>query len=123
MAHILAIDDDDAMLVLIKNTLQKDGHDVTCISRITEGLKNDLSFYDLILLDVMMPAIDGYTFCREIRDFTDCPILFLTAKSLEQDVQFGFSVGGDDYIRKPFSIVELRARVNAHVRREQLEKY
>ena len=122
MAHILAIDDDEAMLVLIKNTLRKDGHDVTCVSRITEVLKDTLPSYDLLLLDVMMPDTDGYTFCRDIRHFTDCPILFLTARSLEEDVQFGFSVGADDYIRKPFSILELRARVNAHLRREQREK-
>ena len=122
MAHILAIDDDKAMLALIKNTLQKDGHDVSCVREITESLKDKLSPYDLILLDVMMPGTDGYTFCREIRLFTDCPILFLTAKDLEEDVSFGFSAGADDYIRKPFSIVELRARVNAHLRREQREK-
>lgn len=122
MAHILAIDDDEAMLVLIKNTLRKDGHDVTCVSRITEVLKDTLPSYDLLLLDVMMPDTDGYMFCRDIRQFTDCPILFLTARSLEEDVQFGFSVGADDYIRKPFSILELRARVNAHLRREQREK-
>ncbi len=122
MAHILAIDDDRAMLVLIKNTLKKDGHEVTCMEQITETLKNTLSFYDLILLDVMMPGTDGYTFCRKARSYTDCPILFLTAKSLEEDVDFGFSVGADDYIKKPFSILELRARVNAHLRREQREK-
>ncbi len=122
MAHILALDDYEAMLILIRNTLTKDGHVVTGISRITETLGNELSSYDLILLDVMMPGTDGYTFCREIRSFTDCPILFLTAKSMEEDVDFGFSVGADDYIKKPFSILELRARVNAHLRREQREK-
>lgn len=122
MAHILAIDDDEAMLSLIKNTLKKDGHEVRCISRITDILKNDLPPCDLILLDVMMPDVDGYTFCREIRAYTDCPILFVTAKGLEEDVGFGFSAGADDYIKKPFSILELRARVNAHLRREQREK-
>lgn len=122
MAHILAIDDDQAMLVMIKNALRKDGHEVTCISRITENLENSLSPYDLILLDIMMPGTDGYTFCCKARDYTDCPILFLTAKGLEEDVDFGFSVGADDYIKKPFSIVELRARVRAHLRREQREK-
>lgn len=122
MAHILAIDDDEAMLILIKNTLQKDGHQVTGVSRITGTLKNNLAPYDLILLDVMMPDTDGFTFCREIRMFTDSPILFLTAKSMEEDVDFGFGVGADDYIKKPFSIIELRARVGAHLRREQREK-
>ena len=122
MAQILAIDDDKAMLALIKNALSKDGHTVTCIGQVTETLQDNLSFYDLILLDIMMPGTDGYTFCREIRSYTDCPILFLTAKSLEEDVAFGFSVGADDYIKKPFSILELRARVNAHLRRDQREK-
>lgn len=122
MAQILAIDDDKAMLALIKNALSKDGHTVTCIGQVTETLQDNLSFYDLILLDIMMPGTDGYTFCREIRRYTDCPILFLTAKSLEEDVAFGFSVGADDYIKKPFSILELRARVNAHLRRDQREK-
>ena len=122
MAQILTIDDDKAMLALIKNALSKDGHTVTCICQVTETLQDNLSPYDLILLDIMMPGTDGYTFCREIRRYTDCPILFLTAKSLEEDVAFGFSVGADDYIRKPFSIRELRARVNAHLRREQREK-
>ena len=122
MAQILAIDDDKAMLALIKNALSKDGHTVTCIGQVTETLQDNLSPYDLILLDIMMPGTDGYTFCREIRSYTDCPILFLTAKSLEEDVAFGFSVGADDYIKKPFSILELRARVNAHLRRDQREK-
>lgn len=122
MAQILAIDDDKAMLALIKNALSKDGHTVTCICQVTETLQDNLSPYDLILLDIMMPGTDGYTFCREIRRYTDCPILFLTAKSLEEDVAFGFSVGADDYIKKPFSILELRARVNAHLRRDQREK-
>ena len=122
MAHILAIDDDEAMLILIKNALRKDGHEVTGVTQVTEKLKNKLFPYDLILLDVMMPDVDGYTFCREIRSLTGCPILFLTAKGLEEDVNFGFSMGADDYIKKPFSILELRARVNAHLRREQREK-
>ncbi len=122
MAQILTIDDDKAMLALIKNALSKDGHTVTCICQVTETLQDNLSPYDLILLDIMMPGTDGSTFCREIRRYTDCPILFLTAKSLEEDVAFGFSVGADDYIKKPFSILELRARVNAHLRRDQREK-
>ncbi len=89
MAQILTIDDDKAMLALIKNALSKDGHTVTCICQVTETLQDNLSPYDLILLDIMMPGTDGYTFCREIRRYTDCPILFLTAKSLEEDVAFG----------------------------------
>lgn len=122
MARILAIDDDMAILVLIRNALHKDGHEVTCLQQVTDSLFKQLLLYDLILLDVMMPGIDGFSFCRDIRAQVDCPILFLTAKSLEEDVEFGFSLGADDYIKKPFSLVELRARVQAHLRREQREK-
>lgn len=122
MARILAVDDEEAILILIKNALKKEGHEVTCVSCITPSLKDELFQYDLILLDVMMPGTDGFTFCQEIRDLVDCPILFLTAKGMETDVDYGFSVGADDYIKKPFSIVELRARVQAHLRREQREK-
>lgn len=122
MAHILAIDDDKAILTLIKNALQKDGHQITCVQKITKELENQLLCYDLILLDVMMPGIDGYTFCQNIRNQVDCPILFLTAKTMEEEVAFGFALGGDDYIKKPFSIVELRARIQAHLRRENREK-
>lgn len=122
MAHILAIDDDRAILTLIKNALQKDDHQVTCAEKITKELESQLLYYDLILLDVMMPEMDGYTFCQNIRELVDCPILFLTAKNSEEDVAFGLALGGDDYIQKPFSIVELRARIQAHLRRENREK-
>ena len=74
------------------------------------------------ILDVMMPGIDGFALCREIREKVDCPILFLTAKTEEKDVMTGLGAGGDDYIAKPFGIGELRARVAAHIRRENREK-
>lgn len=122
MARILAIDDDPGILTLLKNALQKDGYEVTCVSEITPELTNQLLHYDLILLDVMMPGTDGFTFCRDIRACVDCPILFLTAKDHEEDTFYGFSLGADDYIKKPFSLVELRARIGAHLRREQREK-
>jgi len=83
---------------------------------------NEYSTFDLILLDVMMPDIDGFELCTQIRDIVDCPILFLTAKSMETDIMFGLSVGADDYIVKPFRAGELKARVNAHLRRENREK-
>ena len=70
----------------------------------------------------MMPGIDGYSVCRKIRNIVDCPIIFLTAKTMEEDIVTGLSIGGDDYISKPFGINELRARVNAHLRREHREK-
>ena len=84
--------------------------------------EDKLGRYQLILLDVMMPGIDGFDLCRRIREKVDCPILFLTAKTEEKDVMTGLGAGGDDYITKPFGIGELRARVAAHIRRENREK-
>lgn len=77
---------------------------------------------DLILLDINMPQIDGIEVCRAIRDRVSCPILFLTARDQDADKVEGFSAGGDDYIVKPFSLPELSARIEAHLRRERREK-
>ncbi|CAM4196856.1 response regulator transcription factor [Paenibacillus phoenicis] len=122
MAHILAVDDDPAVLTLIRNILQKEGHLVTALSSPSEVLALQLGSYDLILLDVMMPELDGFTLCRQIRSKVDCPILFLTAKSMENDLVEGLSIGADDYIVKPFGAGELRARIAAHLRRESRER-
>jgi DNA-binding response OmpR family regulator len=122
MAKILVIDDERDILVLVKNVLTKDAHVVTIVSNAKEISVNEYAKYDLILLDVMMPDIDGFELCKKIRDLVDCPILFLTAKTMESDIMFGFGIGGDDYITKPFGTGELRARVNAHLRREKREK-
>ena len=69
----------------------------------------------------MMQGIDGYTLCEKIRNMVDCPIIFLTAKTLEKDITYGLAIGADDYLMKPFRIAELRARIQAHLRREQRE--
>lgn len=122
MSYILAIDDEEGILNIIKNALEKEGHNVTTISNPTCISKNQYLKYDLILLDVMMPEIDGFSICKEIRSLVDCPIIFLTAKTMEQDIVMGLSIGGDDYISKPFGLSELRARVAAHLRREHREK-
>lgn len=122
MANILAVDDEKAVLALIRNILQKDGHIVTCVSDPNEILNLQLGTFDLMLFDVMMPGIDGFTLCREIRGKVDCPILFLTAKSMENDIVEGLGEGADDYISKPFGAFELRARVSAHLRREKRER-
>ena len=122
MASILAGDDDILLLQLIRKILERDGHRVTAVNDPLEVRKLSLSDYSLILLDVMMPGIDGFSLCREIRDLADCPIVFLTAKSGEADVLLGLGLGGDDYLKKPFGAEEIRARVNAHLRREQREK-
>lgn len=122
MANILAVDDEKAVLALIKNILQKDGHVVTTVFSPDKIAGLQLGKFDLILLDVMMPGVDGFTLCRDIRDKVDCPILFLTAKSMENDIMAGFSEGADDYILKPFGAGELRARINAHLRREKRQR-
>lgn len=123
VATILAIDDEEDMLALIENILKKNGHCIHAVQNPLSLDENNLRKYDLILLDVMMPSIDGMAFCKKIRSKVDCPILFLTAKSMEADVVKGLLSGGDDYITKPFGVQELLARVEAHLRREQREKH
>lgn len=123
MAKILAVDDEEAILIMIQKILHKDGHNVTIISNPKEVKQLQLQSFDLILLDVMMPEIDGFTLCKEIRNIVDCPILFLTAKTEENSLVLGLELGGDDYISKPFGSLELRARVSAHLRREQREHF
>lgn len=122
MAHILVIDDENAMLQLIKRIFEKDGHCVTLQANAKAALDMDFRRYDLVLLDIMMPDIDGFELCDQIRSRVDCPIIFLTAKTQEADVVRGLGLGGDDYITKPFGTNELRARINAHLRRDTREK-
>lgn len=123
MSNILVIDDEEMILQLIKNGLQKDGHTVSVYSSAMQVSLDTLSYYDLIILDVMMLDIDGFSFCKKIRDLIDCPLLFLTAKTMENDITYGLGLGADDYLTKPFRIAELRARVNAHLRRENRERH
>lgn len=122
MARILVVDDEPAMLQLIRRVLEKDQHFITLVSDGNTVLNMNFSQYELILLDIMMPELDGYELCRQIRSRVDCPIIFLTAKTQEADVVKGLGLGADDYITKPFGMFELRARVNAHLRRDIREK-
>lgn len=123
MANILAVDDEEGILKIIKTALSREGHRVTTACDFSSFPVERCLDYDLILLDVMMPDIDGFTLCKNIRDIVDCPILFLTAKTMEEDIVKGLGMGGDDYITKPFGINELRSRVAAHLRREHREKH
>ena len=122
MANILVVDDDKAILDLIENILSKSNHFVKKIDKPEKVLSEDLSFYNLIILDIMMPEIDGFQLCAKIRTQVDSPILFLTARSDEADIIRGLGLGADDYLTKPFGVQELRARVDAHIRREEREK-
>lgn len=122
MCRILAVDDDQGILAVIRKALEKEGYLVDTLDDPEKINPERLSDYQLILLDVMMPGTDGFTVCRRIRGQVDCPILFVTAKTEEGDLITGFGLGADDYIRKPFGLGELRARVAAHFRRESREK-
>lgn len=121
MANILAVDDDTAILDMIENILKKDGHVVTKVSDPLIVDSEKLQRFDLILLDIMMSGTDGFALCSKIRKLVDCPILFLTAKTEENSLVTGLSLGADDYILKPFGVRELRARIAAHLRREHRE--
>ena len=121
MAKILVVDDDTAILDMVGTILNKDGHLVTKVSNPLEINMEKVNLYDLILLDIMMPGMDGFVLCSKIRQLVDCPVLFLTAKTEESSLVNGLSLGADDYICKPFGVLELRARVAAHLRREHRE--
>lgn len=119
VANILVIDDEQDVLHLIKRILEKEGHCVNVKESALAVRPEDLTESQLIILDVMMPGVDGLSYCQKIRSQVACPIIFLTAKANEQDLLDGFASGGDDYITKPFSLKELIARVSGHLRRDQ----
>ena len=119
---IMVIDDEPEILNMLKRYFSLEGYDVITAAGGKEALQKLKQSPDLILLDVNMPDLDGISLCMKIRDFVSCPILFLTANTQDSDKIKGFSVGGDDYIVKPFSIDELGARVSAHLRRENRSK-
>ena len=120
--NILLIDDDIDLTNLIKNTLKKE-YDLTIYNASSIIDPDIFSNFDLIILDIMMPKMSGFEFLEKYRNMIDIPILLLTAKDFEADKIEGFALGADDYITKPFSINELRARVAAHIRRERREKH
>lgn len=117
--RILIVDDETDIVKLLRDYFELNGYLVLTAQNGEEALKQTEQSPDLILLDINMPQMDGLTVCKRIRDVVSCPILFLTAKVEDEDKINGFRVGGDDYIVKPFSISELGARVEAHLRREE----
>jgi len=115
---ILVVDDEDLLVKGIRFNLQNDGYEVITGSNGLEALEAaKLQQPDLIILDVMMPEMDGLTACARIREFSDVPIILLTAKAADMDKLMGFDQGADDYLTKPFNILELKARVRALLRR------
>lgn len=115
---ILIADDETDIVVMLSQFFQGKGYRILTATNGVETLKQVENNPDIILLDINMPGMDGLEVCQRIRDYVSCPILFLTARNEDADKVKGFSVGGDDYIVKPFSLVELEARVKAHLRRE-----
>lgn len=115
---ILVVDDEELLVKGIRFNLQNDGYQVVTGSNGREAIElaRDPEIR-LIVLDVMMPEVDGLTACRTIREFSDVPIIMLTARTEDMDKLLGFEHGADDYLTKPFNILELKARVRALLRR------
>ena len=118
MKKILVVDDEALLVKGIRFNLQNDGYEVITGSDGVEAVELAQSQKpDLIVLDVMMPRMDGLTACSKIREFSDVPIILLTAKTTDMDKLLGFDQGADDYLTKPFNILELKARIRAMLRR------
>jgi DNA-binding response OmpR family regulator len=116
--RILLVDDDASIAEILEFNLKNEGYEVETSFSAEEALKKSLKSFDLLLLDVMMGGMSGYKMAEKIRqEGIAIPIIFLTAKDTENDMLTGFSVGGDDYISKPFSIKEVIARVKAVLKR------
>ena len=115
---ILVVDDEKTLVKGIKFNLENEGYEVECAydgAAAVELARNNR--FDLLILDVMMPEVDGLEACMRIREFSNVPIIMLTAKSEDADKLMGFECGADDYLTKPFNILELKARVRALLRR------
>ena len=115
---ILVVDDEKLLVKGVKFNLENEGYEVECAydgAAAVELARNGR--FDLIILDVMMPELDGQEACLRIREFSNVPIIMLTAKSEDADKLMGFECGADDYLTKPFNILELKARVRALLRR------
>ena len=115
---VLVVDDEKLIVKGIRFSLEQDGMEVDCAYDGQEALdlihKNE---YDVVLLDVMLPVLTGFEVCQQVREFSDVPIIMLTAKGDDMDKILGLEYGADDYITKPFNILEVKARIKAIIRR------
>ena len=115
---VLVVDDEKLIVKGIKFSLEQDGMDVDCAYDGGEAIeKIRENIYDMVLLDLMLPIFDGYEVCQQVREFSDVPIIMLTAKGDDMDKILGLEYGADDYITKPFNILEVKARIKAINRR------
>ncbi len=116
--NILIVDDEKLIVKGLAFSLEQDGHTVDCAFDGEEALaKIREKDHDIVLLDLMLPKMNGYEVCEEVRRFSDVPIIMLTAKSEDDDKIMGLDCGADDYMTKPFNVLELKARINAVMRR------
>ena len=115
---VLVVDDEKLIVKGIRFSLEQDGMEVECAYDGEEALKLATeNAYDMILLDLMLPKMDGFEVCQRIREFSNVPIVMLTAKGDDMDKILGLEYGADDYITKPFNILEVKARIKAIMRR------
>lgn len=118
MSKVLVVDDEKLIVKGLKFSLEQDDLEVDCAYDGEEAvMMAKEGNYDIILLDLMLPKIDGYQVCQQIREFSDVPIIMLTAKADDMDKILGLEYGADDYITKPFNILEVKARIKAILRR------
>jgi len=118
MAKILIVEDEKAIADIVAFNLGREGFETFTAYDGLEGLAQSLSGqYDLMLLDVMLPGMDGFSICKKLRETSNMPVIMLTAREEEADKVFGLEIGADDYITKPFSMRELLARIRANLRR------
>jgi len=121
---VLVVEDDNSIATLTRLQLESKGYQVTIAHNGGEGLKLAYSLQpDLVILDIMMPDIDGWTVCQRLREMSDVPIIFVTAVGQERNIVRGLQLGADDYIVKPFSTKELQARIEAVLRRRGREPH
>lgn len=124
MAHkVLVVDDEKTIVKGLKFSLEQDSMEVDCAFDGEEAVAfAKENKYDIILLDLMLPKMNGYEVCQHIREFSDVPIIMLTAKGDDMDKILGLEYGADDYMTKPFNILELKARIKAIIRRNSKNK-
>lgn len=119
-ATILVVDDEPHVLKLVRANLESTGYKVLTAADGAEAVALvEQELPDLVILDLMLPKMDGYAVCRRIREFSAVPVIMLTARSAQVDLVHGFEVGADDYLTKPFSVTELLMRVQAVLRRSR----
>lgn len=121
--RVLVVDDEKLIVKGIRFSLEQEGMKVDCAYDGEEALKlAKENIYDILFLDVMLPKYDGFEVCRQIREYSDVPIIMLTAKGDDMDKILGLEYGADDYITKPFNILEVKARIKAILRRTGRKK-